>query len=193
MSLFEFLQILGGIKNLALEKIKAMIRGTLDIKRLEKNGFTHGKNFNAQQGVIIDPGHCWLIECGDNVTMAPYVHILAHDASTKIPLGYTKIGRVKIGNNVFIGAGSTILPGVTIGDNVIIGSMSLVSHDLLTAGVYAGNPCKKIMEYDVFLKKHKNKMATVPVFDGSYIIGCITEEKKRKMKDMLSDKNGYIL
>lgn len=43
-----------------------------------------GDNFHAQEGVIIDPGHCWLIEIGNNVTLAPRVHILAHDASTKI-------------------------------------------------------------------------------------------------------------
>ena len=47
---------------------------------------------------IIDPGHCWLISVGDRVTLAPRVHILAHDASLKETLGYTKIGRVKIGN-----------------------------------------------------------------------------------------------
>ena len=177
---------------MSLEKIKAMIRGSLDIKRLEKNGFIHGKNLNTQHGVIIDPGHCWLIECGDNVTMAPYVHILAHDASTKIPLGYTKIGRVSIVNNVFIGAGSTILPGVTIGDNVIIGSMSLVTHDLLS-GVYAGNPCVKIMDYNDFVEKHKKNMISSPVFDESYIIGNITYDKKIKMKEMLNDGIGYIV
>lgn len=178
---------------MSLEKIKAMVRGSLDIKRLEKNGFIHGKNLNTQHGVIIDPGHCWLIECGDNVTLAPYVHILAHDASTKIPLGYTKIGRVRIGNNVFIGAGSTVLPGVTIGDNVIIGSMSLVTHDLLKGGVYAGNPCVKIMEYNDFVEKHKKNMTSSPVFDESYIIGNITDDKKIKMKEMLGDGIGYIV
>jgi hypothetical protein len=47
---------------MALERIKALVRGSLDIKRLEKNGFVHGKNLNTQHGVIIDPGHCWLIE-----------------------------------------------------------------------------------------------------------------------------------
>lgn len=104
------------------EKLKTKIRLTIDIDRLKLDGCVIGENFHAQKGTIIDPRHCWLIEIGDNVTLAPYVHILAHDASTKIPLGYTKIGRVRIGNNVFIGAGSTVLPGVTIGDNVIIGS-----------------------------------------------------------------------
>ena len=73
---------------------------------------------------IIDPGHCWLISVGDRVTLAPRVHILAHDASLKETLGYTKIGRVKIGNDVFIGANTTILPGVTIGDKVVIGANS---------------------------------------------------------------------
>lgn len=61
--------------------------------------------------VIIDPGHCWLIELGDDVTLAPRVHSLAHDASTKRELGYTRIAKVKIGSNVFIGAGSIVLSG----------------------------------------------------------------------------------
>lgn len=50
------------------------------------------------------------------------MQILAHDASTKRYLGYTKIGRVLIGNNVFVGAGTIILPSVAIGNNVIIGA-----------------------------------------------------------------------
>ncbi len=61
------------------------------------------------------------------MTLAPRVHILAHDASTKIFLDYTKISNVKIGNNVFIGAGAIILPGSIIEDNVIIGAGSIVS------------------------------------------------------------------
>lgn len=182
--------LVGGID--MLNKIKAKIRGTIDLDRLKKDGLVYGKNFHAQEGTIIDPGHCWLIEIGDNVTLAPRVHILAHDASTKIPLGYTKIGKVKIGNNVFIGAGSTILPGVTIGDNVIIGSMSLVTHDLLRGGVYAGNPCVKIMDYNDFVEKHKKNMISSPSFDESYIIGNITDDKKKEMKVKLEKGVGYI-
>ena len=63
-------------------------------------GLRVGVNFNRLNGVIIDPAHCWLITIGDNVTLAPRVHILAHDASTKNYLNFTKIGRVNIGNNV---------------------------------------------------------------------------------------------
>ena len=90
------------------DKLKIIFRGGLNLDKLKKNGLIVGSDFHAQQGVIIDPGHCWLIEIGNRVTLAPNVHVLAHDASTKIAIGYTKIGRVSIGNNVFIGA-STIV------------------------------------------------------------------------------------
>ena len=66
-----------------IELLKIKIRGSLNIEKLKKDGLRVGVNFNAMNGVIIDPGHCWLIQIGDNVTLAPNVHILAHDASTK--------------------------------------------------------------------------------------------------------------
>ena len=78
------------------------------------------KNFVRLHGGIWDPSHCLLIEIVDNVTMAPRVHVLCHDASTKVHLGYTKIGKVKIGNIVFVGAECVIMPNVTLGDNVIV-------------------------------------------------------------------------
>lgn len=55
-----------------------------------ENGFKMGVNCHIMEGCIIDPGHCFLITLGDNVCLAPRVHLLAHDASTKQTLGYTK-------------------------------------------------------------------------------------------------------
>lgn len=176
-----------------LQKIKAKIRGTIDIHRLIKDGLIAGKNLNIQYGVIIDPGHCWLIEIGDNVTLAPYVHILAHDASTKKALGYTKIGRVVIGNNVFIGAGTTILPNVKIGDNVVIGAKSLVTHDLPANGIYCGHECIKIADYSEWVEKQKARMNNAPIFDKSYTIGNITIDKKMEMREKLMDNIGYVI
>lgn len=49
------------------------------------------------------------------------------------------------------------------------------------------------MEYDDFVEKHKKKMANSPVLDESYIIGNITDDKKTKMKEMLSNGIGYII
>lgn len=48
-----------------------------------------------------------------------------------------------IGNNVFIGGGATILGGSHIGDNVIIGANSVVSGNVDSNSVYAGNPARK--------------------------------------------------
>ena len=55
-----------------------------------------------------------------------------------------------VGNNVWIGAGVTILPGITIGDNVIIGAGSVVTRDIPTGVIAVGNPCR-------ILRKINNK------------------------------------
>lgn len=56
----------------------------------------------------------------------------------------TSKGAIKIGNHVWIGDKATILGGVTIGDNVIIGANSVVTHDVPSHCVAAGNPAKII-------------------------------------------------
>lgn len=72
-------------------------------------------------------------------------------------MGYTRIGVVNIGNNVFIGASSTILPGISIGNNVVIGANSVVSRDIPDDSVAIGNPAKVICTYDEFVsRKRKN-------------------------------------
>lgn len=52
----------------------------------------------------------------------------------------TRWGPVKIGDNVFIGAHSTILKGVTIGENAIIGACSVVTKNIPDNEIWAGNP-----------------------------------------------------
>ncbi|MDO4282313.1 MAG: acyltransferase [Clostridia bacterium] len=176
-----------------LERVKAKIRGTIDLAKLKKNGLTYGSNFDVQYGVIIDPGHCWLISIGNNVTLAPYVHILAHDASMKKFLGYTKVAKTKIGNNVFIGAGTIILPGVYINDNVIIGAGSVVTKDLEGGLVYAGNPAVPICKLDVFLNKHRSKKEKGIYYNEEYKINNISTEKKVQMNKDLESNEGYII
>ena len=162
------------------------------LERAVDNGLKIGSDPNVQGECIIDPSHCWLIEIGDDVTLAPRVHILAHDASMKRMSGFTRIGRVIIGNNVFIGAGSIVLPNVKIGNNFVIGAGSVVSRDIPDNSVAVGNPCRVIKDYYVFLEQLKSKMTRSPIFDSSYKIGTITEEKKQEMIDLLADRIGFI-
>lgn len=157
------------------------------------NGMKMGKDCNIQDQCILDPGHCFLIELGDRVTLAPRVHLLAHDASTKRLTGYTRIGRVRIGNNVFIGAGTIVLPNVEIGDNVIIGAGSVVSRSIPSGSVAAGCPARIITSYDEFKGRTERLMAGGGLFDASYKIDRITPEKKKEMIDKLDHQVGFIV
>lgn len=141
-----------------LKKIIYRIRGEYTIEQLKKMGLRVGKNFDPQLGFELDPSHCWLIDIGDNVTFAPHVQVLAHDASMHNVLGYTKIGCVSIGNGVFIGAGSVVLPNVKIGDNSIIGAGSVVTKDVPPNVVCAGNPARVLSTLDEFIDKNRELM-----------------------------------
>jgi maltose O-acetyltransferase len=135
------------------KKMLGILRGDLNIDKLKRRGLKVGVNFKAIGQNIIDPSHCWHIEIGDNVVLAPRVHILAHDSSTGLFNGYTKVANVTIGNNVFIGAGSIVLMGVTIGDNVIIGAGSIVAKDIPANSVAVGNPARVISSLENYLER----------------------------------------
>ena len=177
-----------------LKEFVYRLRGDHTTEKLITMGMVVGKNFNRMNGTILDPSHCWLIEIGDNVTLAPRVHILCHDASTKKFINYTKIGRVCIGDNVFIGAGAVVLPGVTIGNNVIIGANSTVTRDVPDDTVAAGNPARRICSLTEYLEKEKERMKTAPCYDEDYTLRSdVSMEKRRQQKKDLSGKIGYII
>lgn len=176
-----------------LKEIVYRFRGEYTTERLMKMGMCVGDNFKRLNGVILDPSHCWLIEIGNNVTLAPRVHILCHDASTKQFLNYTKIGRVTIGNNVFIGSDSVILPGIRIGNNVIIGANSTVTHSVPDNMVVAGSPAKVLCTLDKYLQKERERMDASPCFGKEYTLGGNVSMKMRmQQKKELEGKVGYI-
>ena len=101
-----------------------------------------------------------MISFGDNVHVASNVNFVNHDI-TCFMFSYmdkkhkykARVGEIKIGNNVFIGAGSRILYDVTIGDNVIIGAGSLVNKSIPSGTVAAGVPCRVIGKFEDYQKK----------------------------------------
>lgn len=176
-----------------IKEIIYRIRGEYTTEKLIKMGLKVGMNFKRLNGVILDPSHCWLISIGDNVTMAPRVHILAHDASTKTFLDYTKIGCVNIGDNVFVGAESIVLPGITIGNNVIIGANSTVTHNIPDNSVAVGSPAKVICSLDEYLTKEKSRMKSSIIYDDDFTLGGnISDEKKQQQSNELKDRIGYV-
>ena len=105
-----------------------------------------------------------LISFGDNVHVASGVTFINHDI-TCMMFNYMdkahryklRQGEITIGNNVFIGAKSTVLYDVTIGDNVIIGAGSLVNKDIPSGTVAAGVPCRVIGKFEDYQQKMKKE------------------------------------
>lgn len=153
-----------------IKRLLNKLRGVQSIEKLKKRGLRIGNNVTIMGEVIIDPSHCWHIEIGNNVILAPRVHVLAHDASTKLFLNHTRVANVRIGNNVFIGAGTTVLPGVTIGDRVIIGAGSVIKNYIPDNSVAVGVPAKIIYSLDEYLEKQKVKMNKENTFNDLFTL-----------------------
>lgn len=92
----------------------------------------------------------WKIEIGENVLIGPNVTIstTGHPISPSHRADGMYSLPVKIGNNVWIGANSIIMPDVTIGDNSVIGAGSVVTKDIPANVVAFGTPCKVYREID---------------------------------------------
>jgi len=170
--------------------IKLHLKKSIDynsIEYLRSRGVQIGENVRLYN-TFIDWGHGFLVSIGNNVILTGAT-VLAHDASTQIPLGVSKVGRVRIGNNVFVGHGSIVLPGVSIGDNCVIGAGSVVSKDIPSGSIAVGNPVHIVGTYENFVEKHKAQMEQRPVFSNFW--ADKSDDEKIDMKNRLKDGIGY--
>ena len=100
----------------------------------------------------------FLVTIGDRVTLTSGVFVLTHDGSTGLVKSqdgnrYQRFLPVTIGNDVFVGVNSIIMPGVTIGNEVVIGAGSVVTKDVAGGSVIGGNPARVITSFDKFKQK----------------------------------------
>lgn len=104
-----------------------------------------GENFYANFNlVILDEAP---VTFGDNVFIAPNCgfYTAGHPVdAVERRKGLEFAKPITVGDDVWIGAGVSVLPGVTIGDNCVIGAGSVVTKDIPANSVAVGNPCKKI-------------------------------------------------
>ncbi|MER7442043.1 DapH/DapD/GlmU-related protein [Micromonospora avicenniae] len=107
----------------------------------------------------------WLITLGDNVYITAGVQFVTHDGGTLIlrreypDLEWT--APIVVGDNVYIGIRSIILPGVTIGNRCVIGAGSIVATDIPDNTVAAGVPARPVRSTDDYLERLQAKSLRV--------------------------------
>lgn len=122
-----------------------------------KSGMKIGKRSSIFCNIMTSEPY--LIEIGDNVTIAGNVCFVTHDnSSIKVnPSKANLFGYIKIGNNVFIGQNSTIMYGVTLPNDVIVASGSVVVNSFSQERIIiGGNPARIIGRWDSFEERVNN-------------------------------------
>lgn len=126
----------------------------------------------------------FFITIGNNVTITSGVKLLTHDGSTWLfrdEKGRRFLyKRILIGNNVFIGVDSIVMPGVIIEDNVIVAAGSVVTKSIPSGVTVAGNPAKIIGKFD----NYKSRVLTSYKSELDAPKGVTYEERCLAMLDL---------
>lgn len=96
--------------------------------------------------VLLDKLYPKGIHIGKNTLVAGGVTILSHDHCKRVNNNQPFLIDTYIGSNCFIAVGAIILPGVKIGNEVIVGAGAVVTKDVPSNTIIAGNPAKIIRE-----------------------------------------------
>lgn len=128
----------------------------------------------------------YLVSLGDHVTVASGVRFVTHDGGVwvfrdEFPM-IDVVKPIVVGNNVFIGLGSIVLPGVTIGNNVVVAAGSVVTRSVSDNVVVGGVPAKTIKEIGEY------RMSVLG--DALDLKGLSPGEKRRLLLERLISKHG---
>lgn len=163
------------------------------IEDLISRGLKLGKSVNIGPTAWIDYDYCYLISIGDNSSISKGVRLIAHDATTfKFTGEYTRIGKIDIKENCFIGENAIILPGVTIGPNVLVAAGSVVNKDIAPNSCVAGVPARFYAKFDEFISHHKENIPKAKVFDFCQMQRGLTDELKNRIMDAVRDGDAYV-
>lgn len=162
--------------------LKKILTKFFPLKMAIKEGMQVGTGVS-----IVSPWHTsfgtepYLIKLGNHVRISGNVIFTTHDGGTwafryrEEYKNVVKYGRIEVGDNTFIGAGSMIMPNVKIGRDCVIGAYSLVTQNVPDNSVVGGVPAKVICSIDEYAEKVKKSM---PV---EFDIENYRKDKKREL------------
>lgn len=130
----------------------------IKVKYLRKSGLTIKEGCRIYSDIVTSEP--FLIEIGENVTISTDVTFVTHDNSIiKVNKDLPNLyGKIRIGNNCFIGERAILMYGVSIPNNTILAAGSVVTKSISEERVIlGGNPAKVISTWDKFYDKNKNK------------------------------------
>lgn len=143
------------------------------IEQLRVLGMTIGERCYIGANVTFGRGGRDPVSIGDDCTLTGCT-ILGHDASPSLFLEELQGNsindrrslkrRTVIGNRVFIGVNAVVLPGVSIGNNCVVGAGAVVTRDVPSGSVVAGNPARVIMPIENFIEKHRKQLSEHPEY-----------------------------
>lgn len=125
----------------------------------------------------------WLIRIGSHVHITSGCQFVTHDGGT-LALRHREptleiTAPIIVGNHVYIGMNSTVLPGVTIGDNVVIGAGSMVTKDIPAGSVAAGIPARVIKPIDLYFEELCSRSLGIGHLDA--------KSKERELRRIFAD------
>ena len=142
----SILSLFDSIYKLLLLKVSEERRN----KYLRRQGVQIGKNCKVH--TVSFSTEPYLVQIGDNARVTSGTIFITHDGAVhcfREEIGGGIFGRIKLGNNVFVGTSCIILLNTTIGNNCIIGAGSVVRGQFPDDSVIVGNPAKVIMKTSV--------------------------------------------
>ncbi len=125
--------------------------------KAKKAGVVFGEN-NSFASCFWTSAEPYLIKIGSNCQITADVKIFTHGGSQVARTIYPKFdcfGKVEIGDNVYIGNNSLIMPGVSIGDNVLVAAGSVVCQSVPSGVVVGGDPAHIICTVEEYIERNK--------------------------------------
>ncbi len=133
--------------------------------------------------VYIDGLYPWLITIGDYVTLGPYASVITHDSSLHHHTGTTRLGRVDIGDRVYVGVGAILLPGTVIGEDSVVGAGAVVHGEVPPGSLVSGNP-GQVSPIKAVAAWYRASAARSPNWSGRDV--ALTEAEKHEQREALA-------